>query len=90
MTRPRRPSTAPRRVRNRRAWRLGHIDGHTYVFVGLERDNGIVTFDITDPHAPHCVAYTNPAEYPDHPAKIAGDIGPEGLYFVARRAEPHA
>ena len=67
---------------------LGHIDGHTYVFVGLERDNGIVTFDVTDPRSPRCVAYTNPGEYPDHPAKIAGDVGPEGLYFVGAEQSP--
>src|SRR6056297_305148 len=30
----------------------GEVDGRYYAFVGLERDNGIMVFDITDPSAP--------------------------------------
>jgi hypothetical protein len=67
---------------------VGQIGDHLYVFVGLERDNGIVTFDVTDPRSPKLVNYTNPSDYPGHAANLVGDIGPEGLVFVDAQHSP--
>jgi DNA-binding beta-propeller fold protein YncE len=67
---------------------VGRIGGQLYVFVGLERDNGIVTFDVTDPRSPKLVNYTNPSDYPGHLADLARDIGPEGLLFVDAQQSP--
>lgn len=55
---------------------LIEIDGWTYALVGMERTNGLMLFDITDPTSPMYMDYFfNP-----------GDIGPEGLDFVAVQA----
>src|SRR4030095_2350829 len=31
---------------------VGDVGGHLYAFVGLERDSGIVVFDVSEPTAP--------------------------------------
>lgn len=52
---------------------LIELDGWTYALVGMERTNGLMLFDITDPTSPMYLDYFfNP-----------GDIGPEGLDFVS-------
>lgn len=38
---------------------LGEIDGVTYAFVGLERQGGVMVYDVTDPTAPTFVQYIN-------------------------------
>jgi alkaline phosphatase len=53
---------------------VGVVEGKPYVFIGLERDNGIMVFDITDP--------ANPAfdHYIDSEAN--GNISPETIAFI--------
>lgn len=51
---------------------IGVIGDRTYAFVGLERSNSTVAFDITNPAA---VTYTTYIAN-------AGDISPEGLLFI--------
>ena len=75
---------------------LGRINGHTYAFLSLERASGIMVYDVTDPAAAKFVEYLNPrnfaAEYalPDDPGEweTAGDLGSEGLVFVAEGESP--
>jgi hypothetical protein len=67
----------------------GEVNGRMYVFVGLERDNGIVTFDVTDPAHAEIVDYCNPLDFENDQADIKGDIGPEGLVFVAAADSPN-
>ncbi|MCA9168052.1 MAG: choice-of-anchor I family protein [Planctomycetales bacterium] len=62
---------------------LGHCHNHVYAFVGLERDSGIATYDVTDPTRAALVDYIHPAEQFGGPNGIAADIAPEGLCFIA-------
>ncbi len=64
---------------------LGHIDGHTYAFIGLERMGGIMVYDITHPESPRFIQYeTNRDLTVDIEAdwEAAGDLGPEGMAFI--------
>ncbi|WP_214644959.1 choice-of-anchor I family protein [Tritonibacter litoralis] len=53
---------------------VGQHEGRTYVFVGLERDSGIVVYDATDPANALFVDYIEPSD-------VA--ISPEGISFVS-------
>lgn len=67
---------------------VGTADGRTFVFVGLERANGIMFWDVTDPTAPifqewertQVVFDGNPGLAGNQPT---GDLAPEGLAFVS-------
>ncbi len=52
---------------------IGHIGGRTYAFVGLERSNMTLAFDVTDPDA---VTYAGAAQRD-------GDVSPEGVLLIA-------
>jgi hypothetical protein len=72
---------------------VGELNGRPYAFVGLERDGGIVVLNLSDPRAPQFVTYANRRKFPRNPLTNAllacndtndcGDLGPEGLTFVA-------
>lgn len=76
---------------------LGTIGSKTFAFVGLERMGGVLVFDITDPKAPHRVDYLNTRENwgtvfsaTAAPAlDSVGDLGPEGLAFIAAKDSPN-
>lgn len=68
---------------------LATLHGKTYVFVGLERDNGIVAWDVTSPHQPELVAYVNPFECKNDKVDPTSDMGPEGLVFVPAQDSPN-
>jgi hypothetical protein len=71
---------------------LGRIDGSDYAFVGLERVGGIMVYDISNPVAPDFVQYINPRDFsadPEDELELAGDLGPEGLHFVAGVDSPN-
>jgi hypothetical protein len=55
-------------------------DGSTYAAVGLERQNGILLYDITNPTAPLFVDYVNGA--------VNGLISPESLFYIAAEHSP--
>ena len=76
----------------------GRIGEQTFAFIGLERMGGIMVFDITDPTAPQFQDYLNTREnWVDEPEDMAnagrladvGDLGPEGLVFVAAEDSPN-
>lgn len=68
---------------------VGVVDGRTYAFIGLERDCGIVVYDISDPVAPQFVQYLNNRNFQgDAAGGTAGDLGPEGLLFIEAQASP--
>ncbi|HEX7223746.1 MAG TPA: choice-of-anchor I family protein [Candidatus Limnocylindrales bacterium] len=76
---------------------LGEVDGRTYAFIGFERVGGIAVFDITDPAASRFVTYVNNRDFSvsvgdaDDPRSVlsrAGDLGPEGLAFIAASSSP--
>ncbi|PWS35473.1 alkaline phosphatase [Falsiroseomonas bella] len=57
---------------------IGEIGGRIYVFVGLERANANLVFDITDPAD---VAYTGMV-------RRSGDVSPEGSLFISAADSP--
>jgi hypothetical protein len=67
---------------------VGHAEGRTLVFVTLERANGIMFWDVTDPTAPvfqewersQVVYDSDPGTAGNQPA---GDLAPEGITFVS-------
>lgn len=73
---------------------LGEYFGRTYAFIGLERQSGIMVYDITDPRDVSFVDYVSnrnfavPVCIKDAAGDCvaanpeAGDLGPEGLTFV--------
>ena len=76
---------------------IGAVDGRTYAFIGFERVGGVVVFDITDPAASRFVTYVNNRDFsvsvedaddPDSVLSQAGDLGPEGLAFIAAESSP--
>ncbi|WP_428738749.1 choice-of-anchor I family protein [Sulfurimonas sp.] len=60
---------------------VGTIDDVTYAFVGLERQNAIVVFDITDPSEVKFVDYIE--------TDSEGDISAEGMKFVPANESPN-
>ncbi|MFL2912127.1 MAG: choice-of-anchor I family protein [Opitutales bacterium] len=68
---------------------VGEVDGRTFAFIGLERQSGIIIYDVTDPLQPHFVQYANNRDYSkSFDSKEAGDVGPEGLTFVSADNSP--
>lgn len=68
---------------------IGAVGDRTYAFIGLERIGGIMIYDITDPEAPEFQSYTNSRDFSgDAEAGTAGDLGPEGLLFIAASESP--
>ena len=59
---------------------IGQINGRTYAYIGMERQNGIVVFDITVPTAPFFVDYINSL-----PQSL---VSPESLLFVSQADSP--
>jgi len=60
---------------------LGTIHGKTYAFVGLERQNAIVVYDITIPTAVKFVDY--------YKTGVEGDISAEGMKFIPAIDSPN-
>ncbi|MPZ11262.1 MAG: hypothetical protein GEU89_13795 [Kiloniellaceae bacterium] len=58
---------------------VGMVGDQTYAFVGLERANGVMVFNISDPTAPEYVEFL----------QTEGDIGPEGMTFIAADESPN-
>ena len=70
---------------------LGKVGGRTYAFVGLERIGGVVAYDVTEPDRPRFVTYTNNRSFAvsgSTDLAAAGDLGPEGLTFIAGEDSP--
>jgi hypothetical protein len=69
---------------------LGSIGARRYVFVGLERDSGIVAYDITTPSTPVFADYVSNRDFSvaDLATPEAGDLGPEGLLFISGENSP--
>ena len=68
---------------------LGKIGGSTYAFVGLERNSGIVVVDVTDPARGEVVGFGSNRKPGDPKARTAGDLGPEGVQFIAADQSPN-
>ncbi len=59
---------------------VGNVDGRQYAFLGLERQGGIVAFDLdATPGRPRFAGYINTRD---------DDLGPEGVDFVSAGGSP--
>ena len=69
---------------------VGTIAGRTFAFIGLERIGGIMVYDVTNPQNARFVQYINPRDFSRTPGDDpdAGDLGPEGLAFIAAEDSP--
>jgi DNA-binding beta-propeller fold protein YncE len=69
---------------------IAPINERLYAFIALERQSGIMVYDITDPTAPSFVNYVENRDYTVEPeAGNAGDLGPEGLVFIPAEDSPN-
>ena len=69
---------------------IGDMDGRTIAFIGLERDGGILVYDVTDPKAPVFQTYMTSRNFAGDPeAGTAGDLAPEGMRFIAADESPN-
>ncbi len=60
---------------------VGTIDGVTYAFIGLERQNAILVYNITNPSNATFVDYIETGS--------KGDISPEGMKFIPASDSPN-
>jgi len=72
---------------------VGTINGQTFAFIGVERVGGIMVYNVTNPQNPEFVQYLNNRDFSvsqeDLEAGMAGDLGPEGLAFIAAEESPN-
>ena len=61
---------------------IGIVNGRTYAFVGLERQSGVLVYDVTDPETAAYVSYVPPLP------GASADLGPEVLTFIAADRNP--
>lgn len=59
---------------------LGEVDGRRIAFLGMERQNGLLAYDITDPASPAFLTYIN--------SLASGLVSPESLLFVNAADSP--
>lgn len=74
---------------------VGEYAGRTFAFIGLERQGGVMVYDVTSPHEPVFQQYLNnrdftvPTRLADGSVNpLAGDLGPEGLAFISAADSP--
>lgn len=69
---------------------VGEVAGRIYAFVGLERQGGLMVYDVTDPANAKMVQFINtmnrgvPLDSPE-----AGDVAPEGVLFISAADSPN-
>ncbi len=80
---------------------VGEINGQTFAFIGLERVGGIMVYNVTNPQNAQFVQYLNNRDFSfdsdadedgfeaESNAGRAGDLGPEGLAFIAAEDSPN-
>ncbi len=75
---------------------IAEVFSKSYAFIGLERVGGIMVYDITTPRNPKFVEYVNNRDFSgvadpedNDGDATAGDLGPEGLTFIAPSDSPN-
>ena len=69
---------------------LGRVGNKTYAFIGLERIGGVMIYDISNPQEPKFINYINNRDFSGVPEEgTAGDLGPEGLLYIAAENSPN-
>ena len=68
---------------------VGEVGDKLYAFIGLERQGGVMIYDITDPANASFVDYVASRDFTaDAETPEAGDLGPEGLVFISAHDSP--
>jgi DNA-binding beta-propeller fold protein YncE len=69
---------------------IGQIRGRNFAFIGLERIGGVMVYDVTNPQNARFVQYINSRDFSRVPGDDpqVGDLGPEGLAFIAADDSP--
>ncbi|MEO3811755.1 choice-of-anchor I family protein [Sphaerisporangium sp. B11E5] len=68
---------------------VGEVRGRTYAFVGLERVSGVAAYDVSDPRRPVLAGYLGTRDFAGSVEDgTAGDVGPEGVFFVPAGDSP--
>ncbi|WP_322633462.1 choice-of-anchor I family protein [Glycomyces albidus] len=68
---------------------VGQVGDRMYAFIGLERQGGIMVYDVTDPADAVFVDYVSNRDFAAEPAAGAGgDLGPESIAFIAAADSP--
>ncbi|ASO18624.1 DNA-binding beta-propeller fold protein YncE [Actinoalloteichus hoggarensis] len=71
---------------------VGTVHDRTYAFIGLERIGGVMVYDVTEPASAEFVRYVNNRDFSVDPEsedwRRAGDLGAEGLTFIAAEDSP--
>lgn len=68
--------------------------GRTYAFIGLERQGGVMVYDVTNPTAPEFVSHFNNRTYPTGNAinagnyRLSNDLGPEDVIIISAADSP--
>lgn len=71
------------------ALKVVSIMGKTYAFIGLERQGGIMVYDITDPSNVSFESYTTDRDFTQtEGTPAAGGMGPEDIKFVEASQSP--
>ena len=68
---------------------LGTIGAKTFAFIGLERMSGVMVYDITTPMQPKFVEYFTTRNFVETDSAKQGDLGLEGLIFIAAKDSPN-
>ena len=66
---------------------IGKIDNYTYAFIGLERQNALLVFDITNPWSPKFITYYNGRTINEDTEE--GDLAPETIRFISASESPN-
>ncbi len=73
---------------------LGTAYGRTWMVVGLERDSGLMLYDMTNPTAPEFKSYINTSKSAGNMLQstkknaAAGDVSPEGILIISPKDSP--
>ena len=70
---------------------VGTLAGRTFAFIGLERIGGVMVYDVTHPQSAKFVQYVTNRDFSKDPETdpTSGDLGPEGLAFIAAADSPN-
>ncbi len=68
---------------------VGTIGQKTFAFIGLERMSGIMVYDISKPNKPKFIEYFTTRNFTETETAKQGDLGPEGLIFIAAKDSPN-
>lgn len=71
---------------------VGKVGDRYYAFVVLEKISGVMTYDVTNPAEAEFVSYINTRDFEAGKETMenneAGDLGPEGVKFIAADKSP--